>query len=75
MAILQEIQHLAILMAYELEKGRITEFAKLLNRHWDLSVELDGGTINTCIEYIFSSCEDYIDGKFIGGAGVEVFCS
>ena len=67
--ILQEIQQLAVLMAYELEKGRVTEFATLLNRHWELSVELDGGTTNTCIEYIFSSCEDLIDGRFIGGAG------
>jgi len=69
MEIMQEIQRLAILMVYELQKGRITEFAKLLDDHWKLSVELDGGTTNTCIDYIFSCCEEFIDGRFIAGAG------
>lgn len=69
MEVMQEIQRLAILMVYELQRGRITEFAKLLNIHWRLSVELDAGTTNTCIDYIFSCCEEFIDGKFIAGAG------
>jgi fucokinase len=69
MQVMQSIQRLAILMAYELEKGNVTEFARLLNEHWELSVKLDGGTTNTCIEYIFSCCEDLIDGKFVAGAG------
>ena len=67
--ILNEIQKLAVEMAFELERGKITDFAHLLNRHWELSNQLDPGTTNTCIDYIFSCCEDLIDGKFICGAG------
>lgn len=67
--ILNDIQKLAVEMAFELERGKITQFAQLLNRHWELSKLLDPGTTNTCIDYIFSSCEDLIDGKFICGAG------
>lgn len=66
---LEEMKHLAVLMAYELEQGRIDEFAKLLNQHWEVSKKLDAGTTNTCIDQIFESCEDLIDGKFIAGAG------
>ena len=69
MKILDDIQKLAVEMAFELERGKITEFAKLLNKHWELSKQLDPGTTNTCIDYIFSCCEDLIDGKFICGAG------
>lgn len=66
---LEEMKHLAVLMRYELEQGRIDEFAKLLNRHWEVSKKLDAGSTNTCIDQIFESCEDLIDGKFISGAG------
>lgn len=66
---LDEMKHLAVLMRYELEQGRIDEFAKLLNQHWEVSQKLDMGTTNTCIDQIFASCEDLIDGKFIAGAG------
>jgi fucokinase len=69
MEILLEIQRLAVSMKFELERGRITEFAKLLKKHWDLMIELDPGTTTTCINYIFKCCEDLIDGKFIAGAG------
>lgn len=30
---------------------------------------MDDGSTNTCIDQIFASCEDLIDGKFISGAG------
>ena len=50
--VLYEIQRIAVLMRFELEKGR-----------------LDGGCTNTCIDMIFSSVEDLIDGKMICGAG------
>lgn len=66
---LEEMKHLAVLMRYELEQGRIDEFAKLLNQHWEVSKKLDAGTTNTCIDQIFEACEDLIDGKFIAGAG------
>ena len=66
---LEEMQRVAVLMQYELQKGDIDRFAKLLNRHWELSLQLDGGATNTCIDQIFLACEDLIDGKFISGAG------
>lgn len=69
MSILDEIQKLAVLMAFELERGHITEFAHMLSKHWELSVALDPGTTNTCIDYIFTCCDDLIDGRFVAGAG------
>lgn len=66
---LEEMKHLAVLMKYELEQGRIDEFAKLLNQHWEVSKKLDMGSTNTCIDQIFEACDDLIDGKFISGAG------
>lgn len=67
--VLYEIQRLAVLMRFELEKGNIDGFAKLLTEHWELSKRLDGGCTNICIDMIFSSIEDLIDGKMICGAG------
>ena len=66
---LEEMKHLAVLMRYELEQGNVDEFAKLLNQHWEVSKKLDMGSTNTCIDQIFESCEDLVDGKFISGAG------
>lgn len=56
-------------MKFELEKGNIDAFARLLNDHWELSKRLDGGCTNTCIEQIFLSVEDMLDAKMICGAG------
>ena len=67
--VLYEIQRIAVLMRFELEKGNVDGFAQLLNQHWELSKRLDGGCTNTCIDMIFSSVEDLIDGKMICGAG------
>ena len=50
-------------MRFELERGNIDNFAKLLNEHWELSKKLDVGCTNTCIDQIFLSVEDLIDGK------------
>ncbi|MDD3403522.1 MAG: L-fucokinase [Hespellia sp.] len=66
---LAKMKRMAALMKFELEEGNVDEFAKLLNEHWELSVQLDGGSTNTCIDQIFVACEDLIDGKFISGAG------
>ena len=68
-AALKDMQPLAVLMKYQLEKGDVDEFAKLLNQHWELSKQLDDGCTNTCIDQIFLACEDLIDGRFIAGAG------
>lgn len=66
---LQEIQKLAVLMRFELERGNVDEFANLLSKHWEFSKQLDAGSSNTCIEQIFYSIEDLIDGRMICGAG------
>ncbi|MBQ8184805.1 MAG: bifunctional fucokinase/L-fucose-1-P-guanylyltransferase [Lachnospiraceae bacterium] len=67
--VLSEIQKKALLMRAELEKGNVDGFAKLLDEHWELSKRLDRGCTNTCIEQIFLSCEELLDGKMICGAG------
>ena len=66
---LEEMKHLAVMMRYELEQGDVNAFARLLNEHWEVSKKLDAGSTNTCIDQIFASCENLIDGKFISGAG------
>ena len=66
---LHKMKRIAVLMQFELEQGNIDAFAKLLNQHWELSIQLDKGSTNTCIQQIFMACEDMIDGKFIAGAG------
>ena len=68
-AVLYRIQRIAVLMQFELEKGNIDGFCKLLNEHWEESKKLDSGCTNTCIDQIFLSIEDLIDGKMICGAG------
>jgi fucokinase len=67
--VLYEIQQAAVLMKFELEKGNIDGFAKLLEKHWELSKRLDGGSTNTCIDQIFLSCEDLLSARMICGAG------
>lgn len=69
LAALNEIQRVAALMRFELERGRIDDFARLLSRHWELSKEIDSGSTNTLIEHIFATVEELIDGKMICGAG------
>lgn len=66
---LNEIQRVAALMKFELERGHVDDFAKLLNYHWELSKKVDAGSTNTLIDQIFESVEDLIDGKLVCGAG------
>ena len=56
-------------MRFELERGNVDGFARLLDRHWELSKMVDAGSSNTLIDQIFSSIEDLIDGKLVCGAG------
>lgn len=63
------IQRLAVLMRFELEKGNVDGFAKLLSEHWLESQRIDAGSTNTCIDQIFSTIDDLIDGRMICGAG------
>lgn len=66
---LNEIQRMAALMRFELERGKVDEFAKLLDDHWKLSQQVDAGSTNTLIDQIFLSIDDLIDGRMICGAG------
>jgi fucokinase len=66
---LREMKPTAALMAFYLEQGDIDAFGALLNRHWELSKQLDAGCTNSCIDQIFLSCEDLISAKFLAGAG------
>ncbi|MGN0802210.1 MAG: fucokinase [Candidatus Faecivicinus sp.] len=66
---LNEIQRVAALMRFELERGNIDAFAKLLTEHWALSQKVDAGSTNTLIDQIFSAVDDLIDGRMISGAG------
>lgn len=66
---LHKMSRMAALMKFELERGDIEEFCRLLNEHWELSKKLDSGSTNTCIDQIFMACEDLIDARFISGAG------
>ncbi len=67
--ILNDIQQLAVLMCFDLERGDVDGFARLLDRHWELSRKLDPGSTNTCIDQIVAECRPYIDGVMIAGAG------
>lgn len=66
---LNKMAEKAVLMRFELERGNVDGFARLLNEHWELSKQLDAGSTNTCIDQIFIACEDLICGRFITGAG------
>ena len=56
-------------MRFELERGKVDEFAKLMSYHWELSKKIDAGSTNTLIDQIFASVDEFVDGKIICGAG------
>ena len=66
---LDEIQKVAALMRFELERGNVDAFAQLLDYHWELSQKIDRGSTNTLIDQIFRSIDDLIDGRLVCGAG------
>ncbi|MCQ2816808.1 MAG: bifunctional fucokinase/L-fucose-1-P-guanylyltransferase [archaeon] len=68
-SVIHDIQRLASLMKFELEKGNIDEFASLLTKNCELSTQLDKGMTNSCINEILLVIEDLICGKMICGAG------
>ena len=69
LAVLETIQRLAVLMRYELEKGNIDGFARLLSEHWEQCKILDSGCTNTCIDQMINAVSDLVAGHFICGAG------
>jgi len=44
-------------MRFELERGNVDAFAKLLSEHWELSKKLDKGSTNTCITTFLCSVQ------------------
>ncbi len=66
---LNEIQRVAALMRFELERGNIDAFTELLTQHWELSKKVDCDSTNTLIDQIFLVIDDLIDGRMIAGAG------
>lgn len=66
---LNEIQCVAALMRFELERGNVDAFAELLDSHWKLSKMIDAGSTNTLIDQIFDSVDDLLDGRLVCGAG------
>ncbi|MBQ7584034.1 MAG: fucokinase, partial [Lachnospiraceae bacterium] len=66
---LNEIQRIAALMRFELERGHVDDFAGLMDRHWELSKMIDRGSTNTLIDQIFDSVDDLLAGRMICGAG------
>ena len=66
---LNEIQRNAALQRFELERGHVDDFAKLLSEHWELSKKIDSGSTNTLIDQIFDSVDDLLAGKMVCGAG------
>lgn len=56
-------------MTKALKKSDKEEFINLLNKHWELSKNLDKGCTNSCIDQILKVCDDLIAAKMICGAG------
>ena len=66
---LNEIKIVAEKMKDALLSGDLDKFTDLINYHWELSKKIDGGCTNTLIDQIFLSIDEFIDAKFICGAG------
>lgn len=69
MDILKNIQHYALSMKFELEKGNVDSFARLLTEHFNMIKKIDNGVTNVCIDHIISSIDNLISGYTIAGAG------
>ncbi len=65
----EEIQKIAVLMRFALERGDIDQFAELMNEHWEMSKKIDSGSSNTLIEQILLSINDLTDAGMVCGAG------
>ena len=65
---MNEIQRVAALMRFELERGHVDDFVSLMDYHWELSRKVDAGSTNPLIDQIFGSIEDMIAGRQVCGA-------
>lgn len=68
-SLLEETQRIALLMKFELEKGKIDNYAQLMNKNWQCIKELDPGSTNRCIDQIIDVCSPYLSGAMVTGAG------
>lgn len=66
---LNEIQRIAALMRFELLRGNVDAFARLMREHWKLSKMVDRGSTNTLIEQIFAVVDSLVEGMLVVGAG------
>ena len=66
---LESIGNLSYTMSDSLENGDIDDFAKQLDRHWELLKQLEPSTTNSVIDCILASIEELIDARMICGAG------
>ena len=66
---LNEIKSVAEQMKNALLGDDFDEFARLLNYHWELSKKIDGECTNSLIEQIFLSIDEFLEARFICGAG------
>ena len=66
---LVELQKVTELMKVALEADDVDSFARLLNEHLELVKTLDSGSTNTCIDQLFLSIDDLLDGRKTCGAG------
>jgi len=69
MGILNTIQRLAVIMAFELERGNVDAFGGLMSAHLRQSRLLDAGSTNKYVDLIFDVCAGMTAGGMICGAG------
>jgi fucokinase len=65
----ENIQQLAYAMTYELRRGNISNFGKLLTEHMEILRKLDGSSSNLMLEHIIKGLDAYTDGSTLCGAG------
>jgi fucokinase len=65
----EKIQQLAYTMTYELRRGNISNFGRLLTEHMELLRELDGSSSNLMLEHIINGLGAFTDGSTLCGAG------
>lgn len=60
-------------MRFELERGHIDDFAKLLDEHWKLTKMIDAGSTNTLIDQIFAAVDEFSEGRLVCGVPKTFF--
>lgn len=68
-AILGDIQILALEGVEALEAGDFFELGRLIWRHWELNKQLDAGMTNPLIDALMDTLRPYLEGAKLAGAG------